>query len=757
MNKGVVYQMINILKNLILQIKYVFLAFAFLFFNLIVPPNTVLTHASNMSPEVAQLVEEVEIKDSYLEAGAVILLKERIMTVEEGGVYSITTHVIGKILNEQAASDYGVEQFHFNSFYQDIHLDFARTIAKDGNVVNVSEDALQIKTLPGAENFIDNKVLTFSIPALEKDSVFEWQDTWKTKVPVIPQQWFENFIFNYRHTGKTVRIDPVYRSRFILKVPEHEVFIYQMTNAEVSPVIEKGEDVITYIWEFNNLEALPIEEGMPETDEIIPSLYVSSLQSWNEIDKWASGLLLPKIEVTPEIVEKVYEITKGAETDEEKIESIFYFIEKDIRYVQAHLSRGGYTPHAVDETLENKYGDCKDQVVLFLSMLKATGITAYPALINSGPSGTINKEIPTMHDFNHVIAYIPREGGDLWLDPTPSVTKFPFLFFFNQDRWAFVVDGKGGKFLKTPSSKADQNLGSQSVEYSFKDGVPHHKIIIAAKGALSDQIKYIYKSIPSNKHEELLRQIIESQYSGQKPTNIEIEWSDINDPSLFFKATALIEFEKMDIEKKFIQHGNALAILSFYGLSYIPKPEDRKNDLLLGFEYQLVMDQLCNPPDDNHKVTIVPQEKSFSNDLLSHNSTFIKEGESVKVKSEFTIKKKRINKEEYREFYDSVQKIQEESQFKIVFNRQKIDEKELKLEAEAEKSPEDISSLLKLAKHYLTKGKYEEAKELLDKAAALEPKNGEIYYVIGLVLGYLDKYEEADKEFKKAKELGYKP
>jgi len=214
----------------------------------------------------------------------------------------------------------------------------------------------------------------------------------------------------------------------------------------------------------------------------------------------------------------------------------------------------------------------------------------------------------------------------------------------------------------------------------------------------------------------------------------------------------------LDIDSKFIQAGNSLPVMSlFTSLCCLPKPEDRKNDFLLGFEYQLIMKHICNPPDDDYRVTIVPQEKSFNNSLLSHHSTFIKEGESVRVKSEFTFKEKRIKKEEYTEFYDSVQKIQEESRFKIVFNKKKRDDEEQKLEAEAEQSPEDASSLLSLAKHYLTKGKYEEAKELLNKAVAIDPKNGEIHYVMGLALGYLDKYEDADKEFKKAKELGYKP
>jgi len=54
-------------------------------------------------------------------------------------------------------------------------------------------------------------------------------------------------------------------------------------------------------------------------------------------------------------------------------------------------------------------------------------------------------------------------------------------------------------------------------------------------------------------------------------------------------------------------------------------------------------------------------------------------------------------------------------------------------------------------------GRPAEADRAIHKALELEPKSGEIHYYLGVVYGYLNQYELADKEFKISRELGYKP
>jgi hypothetical protein len=154
----------------------------------------------SLNPEIAQLIREVPLKQEYTDAGAVILLREGVMSVEKDGLRNITVHVVGKILDDKAASDYGQISVIFNSYYQEAALDFAHTITKDGTIIEVSKDAIQLKTppeQPGVKSYTDNKVLTFSPPALEPGSVFEYQVRIRQKKPIIENKWHTSFDFNY--------------------------------------------------------------------------------------------------------------------------------------------------------------------------------------------------------------------------------------------------------------------------------------------------------------------------------------------------------------------------------------------------------------------------------------------------------------------------------------------------------------------------------------------------------------------------------
>jgi len=713
--------------------------------------------ASNLSSEVAHLIKEAPLKESYREAGAVIFLKEGKMTVKKDGLYNLTIHVVGKILDEKAASDYGQISLYFNSYYEDTILDFARTVKKDGKIIEVSKDATQIKTLPELKKYSDLRLLTFSLPALEVESVFEYQATKKHRLSRIENRWYQGFNFNHILNGIS-RIDPVYKSRFILRIPEGEKFTYQLENIEISPTIKKEVGFMTYTWEGANLPAIPIERGMPPFVEKIPGVLVSSLRGWNEVDEWASGLFFPKIEVTQEVKAKAQHITREARTEEEKIEAIFYFLQSRIEYVAADLWRGGYSPHSVNEIIKNQYGDCKDQVVLFLSMLKAVGITAYPAHINPFPSADVNREIP-LPNFSHLIVYIPRKGGDLWLDTTPGVTEFPHLHWTNQGRWAFVNDGKGGKFLKTPSSKPGDNQGIIRIHTKFKDGTLNCKLTIEGKGAMNDHMKLVTKPLPAFQQENIISDLVKTYFPN---AHIQaIEFSDLENPRLLFKAIARFELKLIGMEEmtSFFYSSTALPMLSFFTeLNNLPPPENRKNDYVVSlFKLKLVQEWLCPPPTKDFRPSIMSREELLDTRFLLFRTEYPREGKSVRARSEFVSKQNRIKKEEYEEFCEIFQETLEKSHWQVVFKRPRIDEKEKRLEAKVGKGPQDPTALLKLAKHYLTKGKYGEAKELLEKAIIIAPENGEIHYFLGVALGYLDQYDEGKKEFEKAEELGYKP
>ena len=119
------------------------------------------------------------------------------------------------------------------------------------------------------------------------------------------------------------------------------------------------------------------------------------------------------------------------------------------------------------------------------------------------------------------------------------------------------------------------------------------------------------------------------------------------------------------------------------------------------------------------------------------------------------VKQDKIRKEDYKKFYESIDAVREKSVWQVSFTRQKIDKEGIALEEAVNKQPNEVPSLVNLARHYLTKGKYAEAKELLEEAVNLDPSSGEVRYFLGMALSFLEQYEEGQTEMEKAEDLGY--
>ena len=90
------------------------------------------------------------------------------------------------------------------------------------------------------------------------------------------------------------------------------------------------------------------------------------------------SLVVDKVKIDKAIEEKTQELIKDKNTQEEKAKAIYHWVASKIRYVGVEYGEAGFEPHYATEIFKNKYGDCKDQSMLLISMLRYAGISAYP-------------------------------------------------------------------------------------------------------------------------------------------------------------------------------------------------------------------------------------------------------------------------------------------------------------------------------------------------------------------------------------------
>ena len=161
-------------------------------------------------------------------------------------------------------------------------------------------------------------------------------------------------------------------------------------------------------------------KGASAFDRLFGVLSVGDFQDWADVSRTAyplyakAAMLPPDSALRPEIARI------GAAHADPKARALaaLKLVESQTRYLAVGLDAGGYTPAAADLTWTRRFGDCKGKTVLLLALLHGLGIQAEPALVNTAVGEGLDRSLPQMGAFDHVIVRAEIGGRTYWLDGT---------------------------------------------------------------------------------------------------------------------------------------------------------------------------------------------------------------------------------------------------------------------------------------------------------------------------------------------------
>ena len=711
--------------------------------------------------DLAGLRKAYDSSGKKSKTGAVILLKDQTVHIGQDGSMIKTIHVVGDVFDDKAASDYGQMGFYFDSYYENMELEFAHTVQENGKIIPVSENAIQVRSDPQEyeiERYSNYKLYTFTFPALIKGSSFEFKLR-ISKKPQIEHHWFDRFEFNFvaHNPSKFVvsRIDPVFLSRLTLNSTGK--IIYDLQGPKTKPRLRKTGARDEYQWEISQLEGISLEPEMPSLSSNVSCLTASSIDDWQKIDHWVNKKFSGKADPDPKISRLAMQLTKGIEDQYEKIYQIARFVHSNIKYVSAHLNRDGYEPHSNLQTLEHRYGDCKDQVMLILSLLKAVGIKAFPVLINPGSDQVINWNIPHL-SFSHAMVYISVNGKDIFVDTASNILLFPFLDWESQGKKVFVVDGKGGRIITTPEMSADGNISKITKEFKFNGD----QYVINTRLQVTGPLSQVYKHYLSAYKEEerllfLLEQFDYKESARQHIKKVFIDNSNSPGSPLNAGIRMAFDYSPVEFDPTLVYESDILIFKFFPELSGLFDIEKRKNDYVLRYPRTLISEWICHSPAQHFTPKLLPENQLVQTDYFLLSRKVEQKESSVNVTAVLSINNHRVEKSNWQAFKKSLEHVKESWQWKLVFENKFVEDSLTVMQAEAEKDPNDVGLLLKISKYYINNGEYEKALNIIKRAQSIAPENGELYYYKGVAEGFSDLFEASEKSFKRAKTLGYKP
>jgi tetratricopeptide (TPR) repeat protein len=458
--------------------------------------------------EIRQIIEQAPGENEYPDAGAIILLNEIIYTIHKNHTMTTKIHRLIKILNERG-KDFGEVKLDYDSSYQTVKVDFARTIKQDGRIVNVGKKSMRDLTpWAGFPLYSNAKVKVISMPEVVAGSIIEYTATIES-AEMINQDDFQ-FTLGLRS------YEPQLLQRIILDVPaEQPLKIHYVRLKDISPLIEHKAGRRVYTWEIKNIPEIITEPMMPPWADISPFIMVSSFENWEEIGTWFQKLSRDQFQTDDAIRQKIAQLISDAPTKEEKARRIFHFVATEIRYVGLEYGVSGYKPHQAVEIFKNKYGDCKDQSTLLVAMLREAGVSAQLALLSTSDNGQVETDIP-MIQFDHCIAVAKLEQGLIWLDPTCDTCSFGEVPADDQKRQALVMFSEGARFQTTPLIDPARNKMLKQVKLNIlADGSVQGTSKLITSGTYSISYRGFKYSKPI-KRRHILQSLINDMYPGGK-------------------------------------------------------------------------------------------------------------------------------------------------------------------------------------------------------------------------------------------------
>lgn len=478
-----------------------------------------------LEPDVKQIIADAPSSDDYPDADVVILFNHFSHDVSPTGQSRYTTHQVVKILTERGIQKYGDIAIPYQPTSQNIGVNIARTFASDGTVHLPPEEAFNDVTPPGLLSrnlYSDLMWHVISMVALAPGVCIEYQVTLEDKIETTAgsETWITG---GYNFQASEVTLETIYA----LRMPQDWHLKWKVERTEIEPEIYYDEnEIILYIWRSGEMDALPIEDRMPHINDIAPRLSYSSIKSWDDVYNWYKNLAKDRYTPDEHLQETVARLTQDLTTHEEITRTIYYFVAKQIRYVGIELGQSAYQPSPATEVLQKQYGDCKDKTTLLISMLDLVGIKAYPVLLSTSPYQRIDTSLPSLSQFNHMIAAVPKDNTEyLWLDPTASTCSYGNLPYTNQGRTGLLIGDAQGKFVDIPVFPAETSTYTTATELQIdKSGNAKGEIRIRMTGQYNTDARWTYQQIPPIEWKDTLAY----QLSGRFP-HIQVDSVNMSD------------------------------------------------------------------------------------------------------------------------------------------------------------------------------------------------------------------------------------
>lgn len=440
---------------------------------------------------------------------------------------------------------------------------------------------------------------------------------------------------------------PVIKKEITVVVPdwlnlELKEFNFEGNSISKTKIHDDRKGTTTYTYIMENVDAFYKEKKAPGRSYIYPHVLVIAksfknkekeillFNSTADLYKWNKSLIDSMKDDTSLLQSKVTELTSSANSDEEKIKNIYYWVQDNIRYIAFEDGIAGFKPDEANHVFEKRYGDCKGMANLSKQMLKLAGFDARLTWIGTKHI-SYDYTTPSLAVNNHMICTLFYKGKTYFIDGTEKYNSFGEDAERIQNKEVMIEDGDQFIIKKVPVSVSELNKET----YNAKLIVDNDKLSGSCSKIYSGESKTeflnIFNSFENNKKGETLEKYLSGNDKNITARNIKT--SDLKNRDLKISLNY-----DVDVQNKVSKFDNDI----FIDLAYMDEYKnfefkDRKTDYELNYKTNYESNVVLSIP-DGYKLSKLPENLNVNEEDYSVLISFKQVGKEIVYKKQFVFK-----------------------------------------------------------------------------------------------------------------------
>ncbi|MBI3404147.1 MAG: DUF3857 domain-containing protein [Acidobacteria bacterium] len=588
--------------------------------------------------------------------GAVVLFKHSYIYVSNLGLDLFTKrvdYVRIQILDDRGQKYANVE-VPYNKFER-LNGIVARTITPSGEIVPVPKEQIFDKVAAKIGRYIQIRVKSFAFPKAEKGSILEYQVvTNKDGAWIARPHIFDEYLFTAESTLEFNCIREV----------RYQVATQTSADFPLQPVTKDTPLGYMMRWDVKNLPALPEEDYGPPRGMVAHRVGLVPdkrrdfvfVKSWDSIAGYIETDYRFFIQTSGEAKRVSNQVTSGAGSDREKLARLYAYVLEKIRPLAAY---GYFYSGTADEILKTGVGDASDRNWLLITMLKAVGLKASPALAATKDYSILPEGFPSFSEFDRTICYVELPDGALFVDAARPGIPVGSLPSETEGIRVVVAQGSKAKIMTTPAGDSSKNRLEVQTELSWVgatstggDAAPAMKIVFDGSyaGHKAEGVRANLFRNAEGKQEDALKDWASKRIQGADVVAAKANPPDGPEP-LKFNVELRAPFDADP-------NGRVLLRLKFWtGMKESPLPSSSRITPVM-FEYPYAESEVLRfKIPDGFALQGSPQGGTVQTPYFDYELKILKSGDTVEFQRRFSLKDTEVPPENYGALRQSYSKV----------------------------------------------------------------------------------------------------